>query len=77
MGLLRSVPRLDRPRGNRLETIEGLVPNLAEAPPGCRFAPRCPFKIAVCEQEPSLLPTDTGGVSRCYRHEEIAAGKFV
>ena len=41
MGLLRSVPRLDRPRGARLETIEGLVPNLANAPPGCRFAPRC------------------------------------
>jgi peptide/nickel transport system ATP-binding protein len=68
------VPRLDRPRGNKLPTIEGLVPNLAEAPPGCRFAPRCPFKIPICEQEPALLPTDTGGVSRCHRHAEIAAG---
>ena len=61
MGLLRSVPRLDRPRGTRLETIEGLVPNLADAPPGCRFAPRCPFRIAICAQEPPLYPTDTGG----------------
>ncbi len=60
MGLLRSVPRLDRPRGARLETIEGLVPNLANAPPGCRFAPRCPFRIAICAQEPPLFPTDTG-----------------
>ena len=34
MGLLRSVPRLDRPRGAKLETIEGLLPNLALAPPG-------------------------------------------
>jgi peptide/nickel transport system ATP-binding protein len=74
MGLLRSVPRLDRPRGSKLQTIEGLVPNLADAPPGCRFAPRCPFKIAICAQEPPLLPTDTGGVSRCHRHAEIAAG---
>ena len=41
-GLLRSVPRLDQPRGLKLETIEGLPPNLLDPPPGCRFAPRCP-----------------------------------
>jgi peptide/nickel transport system ATP-binding protein len=76
MGLLRSVPRLDRPRGARLETIEGLVPNLANAPPGCRFAPRCPFRIPKCDEEPPLYPTDTGGVSRCHRHGEIADGKI-
>ena len=44
MGLLRSVPRLDRPRGSKLETIEGLPPNAASPPPGCRFAPRCPLQ---------------------------------
>ncbi|MBV9954586.1 MAG: ATP-binding cassette domain-containing protein, partial [Pseudolabrys sp.] len=77
MGLLRSVPRLDRPRGSKLETIEGLPPNMASVPPGCRFAPRCPYKIPICEQEPQLYPTDTGGLSRCHRHEEIAAGKIV
>ncbi|HEX9462083.1 MAG TPA: ABC transporter ATP-binding protein [Alphaproteobacteria bacterium] len=76
MGLLRSVPRLDRPRGARLETIEGLPPNLAAAPPGCRFAPRCPYKIAACENDPPLIPTDTGGVSACFRVPEIAAGKI-
>ena len=77
MGLLRSVPRLDRPRGAKLETIEGLPPNAAAPPPGCRFAPRCPYKIAICEIEPALLRTDTGGLSRCHRHEEIAEGKIV
>ena len=76
MGLLRSVPRLDRPRGARLETIEGLPPNLANVQPGCRFAPRCPYRIAACDQEPPLFRTDTGGLSRCHRHEEIAAGKI-
>ena len=74
MGLLRSVPRLDRPRGNKLETIEGLVPNLATALSGCRFAPRCPFRIPVCDQEPPLFPTDTGALSRCHRIAEIAKG---
>jgi peptide/nickel transport system ATP-binding protein len=76
MGLLRSVPRLDRPRGARLETIEGLPPNLAVAPPGCRFAPRCRYRIEVCAQQPPLAPTDTGGLSACFRHAEIAAGKL-
>ena len=47
MGLLRSVPRLDRPRGAKLETIEGLPPNALDPPPGCRFAPRCPFRIPI------------------------------
>ena len=69
MGLLRSVPRLDRPRGNKLETIEGLPPNAAAPPPGCRFAPRCPYKIAICD-------TDPGGLSRCHRIAEIAEGKL-
>jgi len=39
IGLLRSVPRLDRPRTNKLQTIEGLPPSLLDPPPGCRFAP--------------------------------------
>jgi peptide/nickel transport system ATP-binding protein len=77
MGLLRSVPRLDRPRGAKLETIEGLPPNAANPPAGCRFAPRCPYRIPVCDTEPPLYPTDTGTLSRCHRHGEIAAGKIV
>jgi peptide/nickel transport system ATP-binding protein len=75
LGLLRSVPRLDRPRGSKLETIEGLPPNLVHGLTGCRFAPRCPFRIEVCDQEPPLFPTDTGSLSRCHRHAEIAEGK--
>ena len=67
MGLLRSVPRLDRPRGAKLETIEGLPPNLATAPPGCRFAPRCPYRIARLRPGAAAArPTDTGGLSRVH-----------
>jgi peptide/nickel transport system ATP-binding protein len=76
MGLLRSVPRLDRPRGAKLETIEGLPPNAASPPSGCRFAPRCPYKIEICAQEPPLARTDTGSLSRCHRHKDIADGKI-
>src|SRR5438552_1507966 len=54
-GLLRSVPRLDRPRGARLETIEGMPPNLLDPPLGCRFAPRCPARIPESEVAPPPL----------------------
>jgi peptide/nickel transport system ATP-binding protein len=77
MGLLRSVPRLDRPRSGKLETIEGLPPSAAEPLPGCRFAPRCPFRLPACDTPPPLAPTDTGGLSACIRAADIAAGKLV
>ena len=48
-GLIRSIPRLDRAGAKtRLEAIPGVVPSLADLPPGCRFAPRCRFAMPVC-----------------------------
>jgi peptide/nickel transport system ATP-binding protein len=49
-GLIRSIPRIDRAatRKTRLEAIGGVVPNLLNLPPGCRFAPRCRFATDVC-----------------------------
>ena len=47
VGLLGSIPRLDR-RAAHLATIEGMVPNMADPPPGCRFAARCPFVSDIC-----------------------------
>jgi peptide/nickel transport system ATP-binding protein len=74
-GLLRSVPRLDRPRGTRLETIEGLPPNLLEPPPGCRFAARCAARLPECEAAPPpLLEVAPGRWSACVRAGELAAG---
>jgi peptide/nickel transport system ATP-binding protein len=76
MGLLRSVPRLDRPRTGLLATIEGLPPSATEQLPGCRFAPRCPFRLPACDTPPPLALTDTGGLSACIRAPDIAAGKL-
>ncbi|HZV49651.1 MAG TPA: ABC transporter ATP-binding protein [Candidatus Dormibacteraeota bacterium] len=53
--LLRSVPRLDRRRGERLRSIEGLPPDLIAPPSGCRFHPRCPFRVERCFTEPPPL----------------------
>jgi peptide/nickel transport system ATP-binding protein len=70
MGLLRSVPRLDRPRQSQLATIEGMPPDLRDPPPGCRFAPRCPHRIAVCATPVPLVTVGRGHVSACHRAKE-------
>ena len=78
IGLMRSVPRLDLPRGVRLETIEGLPPDLRSPPEGCRFALRCPFALDACEeQDIPLREIAPGHASACIRAEEIAAGTLV
>ncbi len=71
-GLLRSVPRLDRPRGARLETIDGAPPDLLDPPPGCRFAPRCASRIDACVQKlPELLEVAPQRWSACIRAAEL------
>ena len=75
IGLLGSVPRLDRP-GQLLTPIEGSPPNVARLPEGCPFVARCPVSISVCETiEPTLEPTAGGGRhAACHRSEEIEFG---
>jgi len=53
--LLRSIPRVDALRHERLRSIEGIAPDLLHPPSGCRFHPRCPFRIEKCyKDEPTL-----------------------
>ena len=49
-GLLQSVPRLGSSvqKKDRLDVIEGMVPNLLHLPDGCSFAPRCHKKTVEC-----------------------------
>ncbi len=55
-GLLQAIPGMDldadpsQPR-RRLYAIEGTVPALADLPPGCAFAPRCPLASDICRQQ--------------------------
>ena len=77
IGLMRSVPRLDLPRGVRLETIEGLPPDLRTPPSGCRFAPRCRYRIEACLKPVALRDIGAGHGSACIRADEIAAGTLV
>jgi peptide/nickel transport system ATP-binding protein len=70
IGLLGVVPRLDRPRGNRLETIEGLPPNFVNLPSGCRFSARCAWRMAQCEEEPPLAAVSPQHLVACWRARE-------
>jgi peptide/nickel transport system ATP-binding protein len=67
VGLLGSIPRLDH-RASHLATIEGMVPNMADPPKGCRFAARCPFTETACLAEPPrFAEVSSGHWSRCIR----------
>jgi peptide/nickel transport system ATP-binding protein len=61
-GLLRSIPRLDTPRGDELVPIEGRPPSLILRPPGCAFHPRCPYvRDAHKRIDPKLEPVPGSG----------------
>jgi oligopeptide transport system ATP-binding protein len=67
IGLLKSVPRLDEARKDRLVPIEGVPPDLVNRPQGCSFAPRCPYKIDKClVEEPPLMPAGDKHESACW-----------
>ncbi len=73
--LRASIPDLG-PRRHRLATIPGTVPGALEMPPGCRFAPRCPYRREVCEQAPpelrALGPAHTVGCLRPFGYHAAA-----
>jgi peptide/nickel transport system ATP-binding protein/oligopeptide transport system ATP-binding protein len=72
-GLLGSIPRLDRPRPERLHTIEGMPPSLINLPEGCKFRPRCPHAFDKCMQEPGLenRVETPGHLDRCWLDVEF------
>lgn len=49
VGLFNSIPSIEDDR-DRLTPIRGLMPNPADLPPGCHFAPRCQSKMPICEE---------------------------
>ncbi|MCX7341892.1 MAG: ABC transporter ATP-binding protein [Hyphomicrobiales bacterium] len=67
IGLLGSIPRLDRPDDRRLTPIRGKPPEAAGRPVGCRFAPRCQHVAPVCRTEaPPFRPIGHDRHARCH-----------
>lgn len=72
-GLLDSIPKLS---GGMGEGIAGRIPDFVAPPPGCRFAPRCPFHTDQCDrQRPPLLEVEPNHHVACFLYGEGALGQ--
>lgn len=65
-GLLASIPRLDSPRGSRLQPIPGSPTQTIPWSEGCAFAPRCQNRVGRCTEEPPALLAAPDRLLRCY-----------
>ena len=67
LGLLQSVPRLDTPRGRKLQPIEGAPRDMLRPPSACPFAPRCAYEVEQSRQEvPQLVEIAPGHKVACF-----------
>ncbi|HEX3859479.1 MAG TPA: ABC transporter ATP-binding protein [Pseudolabrys sp.] len=80
-GLMASIPRLAPMRGgevaasDRLQEIPGMVPALNDLPPGCVFAPRCPFAQDRCRAAyPDYEEKRPLHWAACWRSAELYGG---
>ena len=70
-GLIDSMPSIKH-RKERFNAIDGRTPLFSNLPAGCKFHPRCKFRMDRClEKEPGLEYISGGHVSRCIRSEEL------
>ena len=73
VGLLNSVPRLDRPASERLDPIEGEIPDPASLPAGCAFHPRCRWSTSKCGlEDPVLERIQDRQMVACFESESVA-----
>lgn len=67
LGLMGSLPRVDRSSHSRLVSIDGAPPVLYEESKSCPFAPRCEYAVERCMKEnPSLMPISPGHETACW-----------
>jgi oligopeptide transport system ATP-binding protein len=72
LGLLKSVPRLDQIRKEKLDPIEGMPPDLIHLGKGCPFRPRCRFSVERCQEEnPPLMAVAEAHSSACWEWERV------
>ncbi len=72
VGLLNSVPRMDKRRGNRLVPIEGQPPDLARLDAGCSYRPRCRWASEECAASfPPLELMEGGQESACFHKDRL------
>jgi oligopeptide transport system ATP-binding protein len=75
IALLRSLPRVDGSREDKLATILGMPPDLVGLPAGCPFAPRCDYVTERCwEANPVLEEVSPRHKVACWEKERVMAG---
>ena len=67
VGLFEAIPSIDE-KTDRLKAIPGLMPDPADLPKGCKFAPRCPYSTEECRADiPPYRQVEPGHFVRCNR----------
>jgi len=67
LALLKSVPRMDRQRTDKLDPVDGQPPDLTQLDEGCSFRPRCRFATDQCAKSfPVLDEIELGHTSACF-----------
>jgi oligopeptide/dipeptide ABC transporter ATP-binding protein len=75
LALLRSVPRMDQPRGSKLQPVDGQPPDLTKLDDGCSFRPRCAFATEQCARaRPGLEEVREGHIVACWEKENVSLG---
>lgn len=74
-GLFGSIPNLND-EAERLKPIRGLMPDPSDLPPGCSFAPRCPYASDRChEEDPAACEIEPGHLVKCHRYDKAEEGE--
>ena len=70
VGLFNAIPNLEV-ETERLSPIDGMMPDPADLPPGCNFAPRCPYATDACNAgTPEAVEVNPGHTIACLRFRE-------
>jgi oligopeptide/dipeptide ABC transporter ATP-binding protein len=73
LALLKSVPRMDRQRSEKLDPVDGQPPDLTKLDQGCSFRPRCRFSTDECAKSfPALEEVGPGHTSACFEKDNLA-----
>jgi oligopeptide/dipeptide ABC transporter ATP-binding protein len=78
LALLRSVPRMDVARGQKLQPVDGQPPDLTKLDAGCAFRPRCKFATEQCARaKPALDEVSSGHISACWEKDRVGFAEAV
>lgn len=77
IGLINSIPSL-RHRKEKFRTIEGSTPVFSDLPKGCKFYPRCKFRVDEClKREPDMEQLSGGHFSRCIKAKDLISDGII